>query len=122
MKLGTAPRVLGVLLLASPSLHAASFTWDGGAPLGSQWSGGNNWVGNAAPPSDGTADPFFDGSVRLDPDADADWSIRSPTFNRGAGVFVIGGNTLTIGPGGVTSNDNNGQTIENDIVLASPQT
>ena len=90
--------------------------------LGSQWSRDNNWAGDNAPPSDGTADLFFDGTDRLDPEADANWSIRSLTFNNTAGAFIINGNTLTIGTGGITNNDGTDQTVQNNIVLASPQT
>ena len=109
-------------LLLTASTFAVSFTWDGGAVFGPEWSRDNNWSGNNAPPSDGTADLFFAGSSRLDATADAAWNIRSLTFNSGAGVFDVQGSTLTIGSGGVTSNSANFQQVNNNIVLSAAQT
>ena len=109
-------------LLLTASTFAVSFTWDGGALLGPEWSRDNNWSGNNAPSSDGTADLFFAGSSRLDATADAVWNIRSLTFNSGAGVFDVQGSTLTIGSGGVTSNSANFQQVNNNIVLSAAQT
>src|SRR5688500_1222711 len=120
MKSRTKRIAVGVMLFAAPTLQAANFTWDGGALLGPQWSRDNNWVGDTAPPSDGTADLFFTGSDRLDAEADANWSIRSLTFNSGASPFAIQGSTLTTGTGGISNNDNTPQTVFNNIVLASP--
>ena len=37
----------------------------------------------------------------MNPNANLDWSIRSLTFSSGAGGFVIQGNTLTLGAGGI---------------------
>ena len=58
MKPRTLTTTLAALLLACTPLHAANFTWDGGALIGSDWSNGLNWSTNIAPPSDGTADLF----------------------------------------------------------------
>ena len=111
-----------LVLIENPALHAASYTWDGGDPVSVNWSAANNWAGNTAPPIDGTADLFFAGTARLNPNANLDWSIHSLTFGSGAGGFTIQGNPLTIGTGGIVNNDDSVQTIQNDIVLAAPQT
>ncbi len=114
--------VIALLLLKNPVLHAANFTWDGGSAATSNWSDGNNWNPNFAPPNDGTDDLIFAGSTGLNPNANLDWGIRSLTFGGGAGGFTIQGNTLTIGPGGIVNGDDSVQTILNDIVLAASQT
>lgn len=111
-----------VVLLKSPALRAASYTWDGGELVSSNWTAGKNWTGNIPPPSDGTADLIFTGIVGLNPNANLDWSIRSLTFGSGAGGFTIQGNPLTVGVGGITNGDDSVQTIENDIVLDVSQT
>ena len=118
------PRILAatIALLLTARSFAASFTWDGGAVLGPEWSRDNTWSGNNAPPSNGTADLFFAGSNRLDATADAAWNIRALTFNSGAGQFDVQGSTLTIGSGGVTSNSANSQPVNNNIVLSAAQT
>ena len=112
-----------VLTVLDPlTLHATNFTWDGGDLSGSNWSAGFNWAANIAPANDGTADLFFAGTAGLNPNANLDWSIRSLAFSSGAGGFVIQGNPLTIGAGGIVSSDDSVQTIQNDLVLAASQT
>lgn len=113
---------VGIGVLLNVSGLGANFTWDGGAGSGSEWSRDNNWVGNNAPPSNGTADLFFAGATRLDANADlATWTIRSLTFNNGAGSFNIQGGTLVLGSGGITNNDNSEQDVSNNLVLSAPQ-
>ncbi len=113
--------VIAWVLLRSPALHAANFTWDGGSVATGNWSDGNNWNPNIAPPSDGTGDLIFTGDIGLNPNANLDWGIRSLTFASGAGGFTIQGNTLAIGAGGIVNSDDSVQTIQNDIVLATSQ-
>ena len=117
-------RILSAVILvmkAAPALSAAVFTWDGGDLVGSDWSAGNNWATNTAPATDGTADLIFTGTTRLAPVANLNWSIRSLAFSAGAGGFVIQGNPLTIGVGGIVHSDDSVQTIQNDLVLAAAQ-
>ncbi len=113
--------ICALLLAATCSLHAATFIWSGGALIGSKWSNDNNWT-TSAPPSNGSAALIFTGADRLDANADSAWSILSLTFNSSAGAFGIQGETLTIGSGGVSNNDNTLQTIHNDIILSASQT
>ena len=114
---------LAAFLFGHASLKAANFTWDGGALFAdNDWSNFLNWSPNAAPPSDGTADLFFAGTTRLDAQADAAWSIKSLTFNSGAGHFEIQGSALTLGSGGVTNNGAGEQDISNNLVLDVAQT
>ena len=110
------------LLLARPALHATAFTWDGGTGFSEDWTVGANWLAEAAPPSDGTADLIFSGGNGLSPNADLDWNLRSLAFAGGAAGFVVRGNVLTLGAGGITNSDDSVQTIENDLVLSTAQT
>jgi fibronectin-binding autotransporter adhesin len=111
------------LLLLAPS-YAATFTWDGGG-ADVLWNTAGNWNPDGAPPDNGTADIVMAGSVRLINSvnaADGNWNILSLSFATGAGNFVVGGsNSLTIGSGGITNNDNSTQQVSNDVVIAASQ-
>ena len=109
------------LLVAGVPCLGATFIWNGGG-ANANWSNGTNWIGGIAPTNNGTAAIVLAGSTRLAPNVDTAWSIGSLTFSNNAGAFVIGGNTLTIGGGGITNNSANGQTINNAITLATNQT
>jgi autotransporter-associated beta strand protein len=76
-----------------PSAHS-QVTWDGGG-TDNNWSTPDNWVGNAAPGNDGSADLVFDGSTRTTPNVDMAWSIASLTFASTAGGFTIGGSDIS---------------------------
>lgn len=113
--------IAALLLTTQTLLDAATITWTGGA-ITNNWTQDNNWSPSTQPPSDGTADLVFAGTTELNPDANNPWSIRSLTFASNAGAFVIIGQTLTIGSGGIRNNDNGRQFIGNAIVLGAPQT
>jgi autotransporter-associated beta strand protein len=115
------------LLAGLPALaSAATFTWDGGGG-DNNWSTAANWVGDAAPPNDGTADIVLAGSTRITPNVDAAWNIKSLTFN-GSSAFTLSGSDLTIqGSGvmttaGITSNISTAtETINNNLILGTTQ-
>ena len=113
---------IGLAAVVPRQSHATNFTWDGDDITDSNWTAGINWAGNVAPPNDGSAALFFAGTTGLNPNANLNWSIQSLVFSAGAGGFLIQGNPLTIGTGGIVHNDDSVQTIENNIVLATPQT
>ncbi len=95
-------------------------TWDGGG-ANDNWGTAANWNPDAAPLNNGTASLIFGGTTRLTPNLDTPWSINSLTFNNTSGPFVFGGSPLTIGTGGITSNDADIQTFNNAIVLNGNQ-
>lgn len=109
-------------LLLGPALQAATFPWDGGTESSEDWTVPANWLGDIAPPLDGSADLVFSGNTGLTPNANLDWSIRSITFASGALGFSLHGNVLTLGAGGITNADNSVQIIGNDLVLSAAQT
>jgi fibronectin-binding autotransporter adhesin len=116
--------ILAVLGLGSSRASAATWTWDGGAPAGNQWTNTLNWNPDTAP-DNGTADIIFGGTIRLMPDMNALWSVNSVTFNNTAGPFQLNsliGETLIIGAGGITNNDTDTQAINHAIALFAPQT
>jgi len=98
-----------------------SFTWNGGG-IDANWSTGANWVGGIAPANNGTASVVLAGTNQLSPYVDAAWSISSLTFTNTAGAFVLVGNLLTIGSGGMTNNSTNLQVVSNPITLGASQT
>ncbi len=117
---------IAAFILASAATLRAQ-TWDAGGVAGGSllWSTGTNWSADVAPVNNGTANVIFGGTLDLAPDMDANWSIASLTFNNTSGAFTlgsVGGFTLTVGAGGITNNDNNGQTINNAITLGAAQT
>jgi hypothetical protein len=117
------PRGLFLALCLSAAVsRAAVFTWDGGGTTNDNWSTAANWVGDVAPPNDGTAAIVFSGATRLTPAVNANWSIQSLSFDAGAGAFKLGGNQLTIDSGGITNNSPSLQAISDPIVLGSGQT
>src|SRR5262245_28423314 len=102
---------------------AQAQTWDGGSNTNSNWSTNENWIGDVAPISDGTADVTFAGAVRLTPNVDMDYNIHSLTYNNTAASFTMGGvGDLTIGNGGIINNSVSAQVINNNMVLSAAQT
>jgi autotransporter-associated beta strand protein len=78
---------------------AATYTWDGGGS-NDNWGTGTNWVGNAIPTFDNTADIVFyaAGALRLNTNViGADRTIRSITFNGSQTAAVTMGLTTTSG-------------------------
>jgi autotransporter-associated beta strand protein len=117
-----------LLSLVVFSLTAAAQTWTGGG-ADNNWTTAGNWFGNLVPTNDGTANVAFGGTARLTPNVDTNnpWSIQSLTFNSSAGVFVFGGNTLSIGNtangvGGITNNSANAELFDDNISTAVSQT
>lgn len=115
---------LAMALLVGLSAPAAAQTWTGNG-ADDNWTTPDNWDPTGIPASDlVNTDLLFDGATRLTPVADNPWSLHSMSFAETAGAFVIGGQTLTLGEGGISLNGNNAldQTIDNDIVVAADQT
>ncbi len=103
--------VAAALLIFSAD-HSAAQTWNGGG-ANDNWSTAGNWTGGvpANPsPAAGTANVFFDGTLRLAPNIDVAWNINSLTFNATAGAFTIGGQQLFL-EAGITDNSTNTQII-----------
>jgi fibronectin-binding autotransporter adhesin len=100
---------------------ASAQTWNGGSATTNNWTDGNNWIGLVAPANNGTANLIFGGATRLTPNVDVGYSINSITFNNTAGIFTIGGSTLAMGPGGITNNDADTQTINSSININATQ-
>ncbi len=110
-------------------LRGDTWTWTGASGTTLTWSNGANWssaFGSVKPPSDGSADIEFPGSASVPtlPGADFPWSINSLFFSPGSNAFMLNGSQLTIGGGGIVSNNisGSGVTINTPIVLGSPQT
>ncbi len=124
---------LGVFLLwdcvGAFAARADTWTWTGASGSDFTWSDGSNWssaFGKVKPPSDGSADIEFPGSASVPtlPGVDTAWSINSLFFSGGSNAFTVGGSQLTIGAGGIVSNDTaaSGVSINTPILFASPQT
>lgn len=94
---------------------AASFTWDGGSLVDSNWSTAANWLPDGAPPGDGSADLTFTGASRNSMVVTSNWSVRSITFSNSvaANPFTTTGaaQTITLGSGGIVNNDGDTQTF-----------
>ncbi|HZZ26377.1 MAG TPA: autotransporter domain-containing protein [Pirellulales bacterium] len=116
---------LTTTILSSAAARAATDTWTGGggnAP-NNVWSNATNWTGGV-PANDGSEDIHFAGVLpsSLTSDVDSAYNINSLNFDSGAGAFALIDNPLTIQGGGVVNNSSNTQTINNSIVLGTPQT
>ncbi|MBC2595237.1 hypothetical protein H5P28_13295 [Ruficoccus amylovorans] len=113
---------LGSLSLMLLSLSAQAQTWSGEGS-NNNWSDAGNWSGSA-PANDGTADISFEGTNRLTPNVDTDWSIAKMTFGSSAGAFEISGNDITINGASsgnyvwLQNNSSNLQTINNNIIYS----
>ncbi|MBI2498097.1 MAG: hypothetical protein HYV75_09400, partial [Opitutae bacterium] len=118
------PAVIAALALAiAPRPLPAAFTWDGGGG-NNRWTTNNNWNPNGAPSAGTLNDFIFGGTTRTTNSANGatPWEVNSITFNNTAGAFVISGTQLNLQAGGVTNNDTQTQTINNDIVLQATAT
>ncbi len=96
-------------------------TWDGGG-ANDDWSTAQNWVGDTTPGNPTSSTISFNGVTRLTPNLDVPWSVGGLSFDSGAGAFVLGGNTLTIGANGITVNSAANQTINISVSLSAAQT
>lgn len=102
-------------------LDAANYTWDLTFNFGS-WSSGGSWLGNSAPPKDGSADVFMQTSGVSN--LDSDWSIRSLQYKTSAGGFIlsaISNHVLTLGTGGINNLSQDKQTIKADLKIDGDQ-
>src|SRR5262245_39472082 len=90
-------------LSAGAQLHAQ--VWDGGHPSSDNWSSGRNWNPDGTPTNDGNANLIMSGTVRLTPNVDSSWDMKSLKFNGSAGAFVIGGSPFIVRDG--IENDSN---------------
>jgi len=107
--------VSGLIFFALGAGSTIGQVWNGGG-ADDNWTTADNW---SFPPTTGpTANKNFDGSTRLNPSNDftAGTSFGNITFNSGAGEFVLGGNSITLG-GNIANNSSNNQTIAMDLIL-----
>ena len=103
-------------------LHAAPFTWDGGDAT-DNWSAGNNWNGNIAPATDGTASLIFAGGTATT----ANNNFTAGTTFAGIALtntaaFTLTGEALTLnGPFSTAANTGTAfrDTVNLDIELAA---
>ena len=111
--------VAAAAALGSPLAVVAGETWDGGSTTSSNWSDAANWNPNGVPPNNGTANIVYSGTSDSNPNVNVPWSIESLRFGPLAGLtFTSGGQTLTIGSGGVTNDSPLNENVANPIVLA----
>ncbi|GAT32288.1 PEP-CTERM protein-sorting domain-containing protein [Terrimicrobium sacchariphilum] len=114
------------ILSTSPALVRAQSVWDGGGtPSGGlyNWSDAANWVGDVAPTSATTTNIQLAGSTGTASNVDTAFTIRTLTFNSGAGAFNVTGNTISIQGAGnadtaaITNNSSSLQTISSNLTL-----
>jgi hypothetical protein len=96
-----------IALLLARTLFATTYTWDGGG-LNDNINNPLNWVVNSAPVSDlSNTDLIFTGMNRLAPNVSVAFSAHKITFQNIGGFtfdgFTIGGQTLTVGTGGIVN-------------------
>jgi autotransporter-associated beta strand protein len=98
-----ASTTVSLVIVATP-------VWTGGSPGDNNWNDAANWGGIALAPG---APLIFDGNVRLNNtnNTAAGTVYSNLVFNPGAGVFVLNGNSITLG-GGLTNNSANVQTVD----------
>ena len=101
---------IAALLLGAASTQAAVKVWIG-AGADANWSTPANWLGNVAPVN--TDDLQFSLSNKLvnNNDVGAFIGYNSLAFNGTAGAFTLGGDAIVLGPGGITNNSVNLQTL-----------
>ncbi len=117
------------------SAAAASFFWTGdhdtvwnttGGPANVNWSSSDDFDNDSnALPGSGD-DVYFNlpGAVNLNTTLGQDFSINSLSFTQDdtSGVTIGGGNTLTIGAGGLTNNASASNLISTAVTLGANQT
>lgn len=103
----------GVLGPARSEATQVTTAWDGGAGNG-LWLSANNWNPNGVPTFDNNANLQFAGTTQLSAtnNSAAAITIRTLTFNTGAGAFTLSGTSVTLSNAvGVVNNSTNTQTI-----------
>jgi autotransporter-associated beta strand protein len=81
-----------------------------------------NWDSLSPPRNDISASVVLDAASRQTSTIDAAWSLNSLTFGPNSNIFFVGGQPLTIGAGGITSQSHNKQNLSFPAVLAADQT
>ncbi|WP_262963689.1 autotransporter-associated beta strand repeat-containing protein [Methylobacter psychrophilus] len=113
--------------LAAQGVNAATFTWDGGSGS-NNFSAGNNWSLNAAPPTNSATNIFqFAGSTKLAPVNNLNTLLlQGIDFKLGAASFTLTdispSNSITLGSSGITNNSASKQTVNNKLTLGAAQT
>jgi autotransporter-associated beta strand protein len=105
----------------SLSVQAAAVTWNGASASGNNWTDNTNWVGLEGPGFVGDS-VIFDGTTRLTPTVNTNYSLTSLTFDSTAASFTInnsGGSILTL-TGNAINNSVNAQTLNVPLVLGAP--
>jgi len=107
------------------STGSGFFTWSG-AGADSNWSTNGNWTNGVAPSvSNANTQLIFSGSGTgsfLTPNNDtAGFQAGSITFLPGTGNFVVSGQLISLGSGGITSTRAGLQTINNALSLSADQ-
>lgn len=98
-----------------------STIWDGGG-ANNNWSTGENWVGDTSPVNDGTALIIFAANpgTRTNPFVNTAWSVQGVRFtNAMTSSYRLGGQTITVGFGGVNNNSDAAQYISNNMIYSS---
>ena len=97
---------------------AATFTWTGGqGGNNGQWNQAKNW--GTAPTSGTTNDYIFAGTTAVNTTNNlTTLGATNIIFTNNAGVFTLGGNSLTLS-GGVTNLSTNNQTIALQLILVA---
>ncbi len=102
----------------------ANQVWNGGSLTDNNWTSNPNWTSGAGPAYAGDS-VTFDGSTRLTPSVNTNYSLTGLTFNSTAGSFTIGtanSSALTLTAGGVVNNSANAQILNVPVTLSAAQT
>jgi autotransporter-associated beta strand protein len=131
--LSLVPLVFVGLVAAEPIARGqTTYTWTG--TTNGSWNTGTNWNGGVPANSLTLSDVAFDGTSNLVTTVDllqgsggGTYSLRTLTFNAGAGTFSITPSStnvtsLQIGTGGIVVNSPNAQTISNPLIVGAGHT
>lgn len=102
-----------LLVFGGAEVRAAqqTYVWDGGGG-NDNWNTANNWNPNTTPTFDNQANLQFAGTTRLTNTNNTAGTIRSLTFNSGAGAFDLRGNSVLIAnAAGIVNSSTNLQTV-----------
>jgi MYXO-CTERM domain-containing protein len=103
-------------LLLAPAAFAGN-TWDGGGDPDGNWTNATNWSGNTTPNYASTL--TFGGTTNLTTNNNgATSSVVGMTFSSGAGLFTLGGSSVSLG-GNIANNSSNVQTVNLPLVLTA---
>ncbi len=107
----------------SVTVIATNRAWGGGSVADNNWGSNPNWSTLAAPGFVGDA-VVFDGSTRLSPLMETNYSVSGVTFNNTAGSFTLGtsGKFLTLTGSGVTNNSTVTESVNILLSMGAAQT